>query len=213
MSQKSENEESSDPILDAMMERRTVVLGGDITLSSTSDVAKRLISLQMLSNDTINLIIDSSGGSLDAALRLCDLMTVVLTAPVRGIALGQCGSSATFIMLHCSERLGTPYSRFLIHSGTTNQIAIPMNHTTSENLEQLLREANVCKETLTQLYMKHLTPVTWTLKTTNAARRAFVQKLIARGDQKFDDHMSAEEAVKVGLIERVVHEKLDIFNY
>ncbi len=207
------NEESSDLILDAMMKRRTVVLGGEITHSSTSDVAKRLISLQMLSNDTINLVIDSSGGSLDAALRLCDLMTVVMTAPVRGIALGQCSSSATFIMLHCNERLGTPYSRFLVHSGTASEIAIPINHTTSENLEQLLHEVKETEETVTQLYMNCLTPAAWTKKTTNEARRGFVQKLIARGDQKFDEHMSAEEAVRAGLIERVVHEKLDIFNY
>ncbi len=199
-------------ILDGMMERRTVILSGEINHISTGEVGQRLISLQMQSNETINLIIDSGGGSMDAALRVCDLIATVMTAPVRGIALGECGSAATFVMLYCTERIGTPYSRFLIHSGTRSKITIPINQTTSENLEHLLRDAKATEEMVTRLYMSRLTPATWTEQTPNDARRKFVQDLIARGDQRFDDWMPAEAAVDVGLIERVMHNKLDIFS-
>ncbi len=208
----SKEDRPSNSILDGMMERRTVILSGEINHASTSEVGQRLISLQMQSNSPINLIIDSGGGSMDAALRLCDLMTTIMTAPVRGIALGECGSAATFVMLYCKERIGTPYSRFLIHSGTRSKITIPINQTTSENLEQLLRDVKATEEMVTKLYMSRLTPVRWTEQTSQDDRRKYVHELIGRGDQRFDDWMSAEEAVEVGLIERVTSEKLDIFH-
>jgi len=207
----TKEDKSKNPILDGMMDRRTVILSGEINHSSTGEVGQRLISLQMQSNNPINLIIDSGGGSVDAALHLCDLMTTIMTAPVRGIALGECGSAATFVMLYCKERIGTLYSRFLIHSGTRSKITIPINQTTSENLEQLLRDVKATEEMVTKLYMSRLTPARWTEQTPQDDRRAFVHQLIGRGDQRFDDWMSAEEAVEVGLIERVMSDKLDIF--
>ncbi|MEZ4200750.1 MAG: hypothetical protein R3B69_04210 [Candidatus Paceibacterota bacterium] len=42
-------------------------------------------------------------------------------------------------------------------------------------------------------------------------RREYVQKLIDRGDQPFDDWMSAEEAIEVGLVTEIINGKLDIF--
>lgn len=207
----SKEDKPSKPILDGMMDLRTVILSGEINHSSTGEVGQRLISLQMQSNSPINLIIDSGGGSMDAALCLCDLMTTIMTAPVRGIALGKCGSAATFVMLYCKERVGTPYSRFLIHSGTRSKITIPINQTTSENLEQLLRDVKATEKMVTRLYMSRLTPKKWSGETPDEERRSFVQSLIARGDQRFDDWMAAEEAVEVGLIERVITDRLDIF--
>lgn len=207
----SKEEKPHNPILDGMMERRTVILSGEITHLSTGEVGQRLIRLQMQSSSTINLIIDCGGGIMDAALRLCDLMTTIMTAPVRGIALGECGSAATFVMLHCKERIGTPYSRFLIHSGTRSKITIPIDQTTSENLGQLLRDVKATEELVTRLYMSRLTPAKWTEQTPDEERRTFVQSLIARGDQRFDDWMPVEEAVEIGLIQSVISDKLDIF--
>lgn len=206
------NEENDNPVFETFMARRTVILTGEINHQSIADVGQRLIGLQARSPDRINLIIDSSGGSMDAALRLCDLMSTVMTAPVRGIALGSCGSAATFVMLYCSERISTPFSRFLIHSGTRSKISIPIGQTTSENLEQLLREVKTTEEMVLNLYMSKLTPVAWSKeKQTDEKRREYVQKLIDRGDQPFNDWMPAEEAIEVGLVTEIVQGKLDIF--
>lgn len=204
-------EKQVNPIHEGLMKRRTVTLSGEINHESMTDAGQRLIQLQMQSNDRINLIIDSGGGGAGAALQLCDVINTVITAPVRGIAFGTCGSAATFIMLHCHERIATPYSRFLVHSGTRSRISIPINQTTSENLEQLLHEVKSVEEMVIKLYMEKLRPDHWTGKETNKVKREFVEKLISRGDQRFDEWMSAEEAVKIGLIERVVRDKLDIF--
>lgn len=207
-----ENDSTENSVLETFMARRTVILSGEINHQSIGEAGQRMITLQARSPDRINLVIDSGGGSVDAALRLCDLMSTVLTAPVRGIALGACGSAATFVMLHCNERISTPYSRFLIHSGTRSKISIPIGQTTSENLEQLLRDVKATEEMVLNLYMSKLTPYAWTKKEpTDEKRRKYVQKLIDRGDQRFDDWMSAEEAIEVGLVTKIVRGKLDIF--
>ena len=104
----SKKEYRINPTDEGLLYRRTIVLGGEINRNSIDYVGQRMIALQMQSSDWINLIIDSNGGSLEAALQLGDLITIILTAPVRGIALGNCGSAATFIMLHCQERISTP---------------------------------------------------------------------------------------------------------
>jgi len=198
-------------VLDGLMDSRTVVLGGKITFDSINEVILRLIELQLRSSDRINLIIDSGGGASDAALNLCDYITTVLAAPVRAIAIGDCGSAATFVILHCNERVSTPYSRFLIHSGSLSSVSIPINQTTSENLEQILRELKATEEKVLQLYMNRLTPVAWMDGSSEEVRRKYVQGLIDRGDQKFDDWLSAQEALEAGLIDGIVDAKLNIF--
>lgn len=210
--QKNENEVIIGTIPEVFMARRTVILSGEINRQSINDVGQRLISLQAHSTDPINLIIDSTGGSMNDALRLCDLMSIVMTAPVCGIAIGFCGSAATFIMLHCSERISTPYSKFLIHSGTKSNISIPIGQTTSENIEQVLKDVRASEEMVLNLYMRKLTPTAWVDgKPDDEEQRKYVQGLINRGDQNYDDWMSAGEAIEVGLITKITHDKLDIF--
>jgi ATP-dependent protease ClpP protease subunit len=207
-----QKEGRSNLVLDTFMSRRTVVLTGEINSQTIGETGQKLITLQARSSiDPINLVIDCLGGSINEALYLCDLISTVMTAPVHGIALGQCGSAATFIMLHCEERTGTPYSRFLIHSGTWSKISIPIGQATSENLKQILQEVNATEQMVLDLYMNRLTPPHWVEETTPEEKEQFVLNLIKRGDQDFDDRMSAKDAVKAGLITSITHGKLNIF--
>jgi ATP-dependent protease ClpP protease subunit len=187
-------------VKDIFMRRRTVLLVGEINKELVADIAERLLRLQDKSAESINLLIDSSGGELRAALQLCDFISHVLTVPVRGIAYGRCNSAATFVMLHCAERLSTPYAGFLIHSGTIDGISISVSNTTPVEIEQLLAESRATEEEVVSLYMRKLKKT-----------RDEVQKLIAKGDQRFDHTKSAEQAIEIGLIERIVEGKLDIF--
>lgn len=123
-----------------------------------------------------------------------------MTAPVRGIAIGACHSAATFIMLHCHERLCTPHAKFVIHSGTMSEIAISMNDTTAKNLEDLLAEGKATTELVIKLYMSKL-----------GRSREEVMGYIGRGDQEFNGAMLAEEAVSIGLVQKIVDGRLDIF--
>jgi ATP-dependent protease ClpP protease subunit len=81
-------------------------------------------------------------------------------------------------MLHCNERVSTPYSEFVIHSGMVSQISIPIKPTSLEDLEQLLKEVKAAEERVIQL---------------------------------FNERLSAEEAVEVGLVTEIIGEKLDIY--
>lgn len=206
-----DKDDAASRLLDGLNKRRTVVLHGKITDELIGNLGRQLLLLQIDSSEPINMIIDSGGGSTIPALQLCDMMKAMLKAPVHGIALGSCGSAATLVMLHCSKRVSTPYSRFLIHSGTFSQISVPINQTTSDHLKQLLKEAESADESVLKIYEKYLTPKTWTEATSAAEKREYVKQLIGRGDQRFDSWLLAEEAVECGLIESIVTENLDIF--
>lgn len=143
----TQEEIKSDAISDALMARRTVVLSGKICRETVDPVGKRLLTLQARSNDPIYLIIDSGGGYAEVALNLCDLIDTLLTAPVKGVVFGRCGSAATFVLLHCTERLGARYSHYFIHSGMRNEISLPINQvTSSDDLEHLLKESERWKK-------------------------------------------------------------------
>jgi len=201
----------SHAILEGLMERRTILLTGEIDEKEVNDTRRRLLVLQTRSNEPITLLIDSAGGCTMSALHLCDFMTTLMTAPIRGIALGNCKSAATFIMLHCNPRLGTRHSRFLIHSGS-RKLSISINHTTTEQVEQILRDSRTTEKAILRLYMERLTPREWEdTHPTEDERREFVEHMIKRGDQRFDYTLTAEEALKIGLIQEIVPGKLDIF--
>lgn len=206
------NEHSlSNQIVEGLMRRRTVVLSGEINPESARLLGQQMLALQIESSEPIKLLIDSCGGSIFQALQICDAMTTLIKAPVTGVAFGSCGSAATLIMLHCKERQSSRNSRFLIHSGNISQVSFTVNHTTQENLEQLMREAKAVDNKMMSVYEKYLTPTNWTSDKTQEEKRDFVRALIKRGDQKFDDWMSAEEAIECGLITTII-EKLDIFD-
>ena len=204
--------DAPNPILEGMMSRRTVFMEGELTPKLMSDVSSRMLELQLRSHDPINLIINSGGGHVFPALALCDLMTDFMTAPVRGIVKGSYGSAATFIILHCHERVATRYSRFLLHSGNRGGIALPIGSATSKMAEQLVRDIKGVEDIVMEQYIERLTPTAWKKKKPSAPKqREYVQTLLDRGDQDYDGWMSAREAIEVGLITDIITKKLDIF--
>lgn len=184
-----------------LMKRRTIGIGDSFDRESIADVTRRMLQLESESNERMTLLINSNGGKMYTALELCDLMTHLFTAPVRGITVGQCYSAATLILLHCTERLSMPNTLFLIHSGSFNDISFSADKATEQNAQDLLKESKFVADMLTKLYMKRL-----------GKDKKFVESLISRGDQRFNETMSAEEALEVGLVERIITEKLDIFS-
>lgn len=197
---------------DIMMRHRTLALTGDINPESTGDILVRMIELQGESSSPINLIIDTNGGQTDYALQLCDFMSLVIKAPIRGIALGACGSAATFILLHCNERLCTPNTRFSVHTGTRSGISVNIEESAAKKLKQLLKSLRENKKVTMGIYMDKLTPPAWEGKIiSDKKKRKFVQKLVDRGDQTFNSWMSATEAIEAGLVTSIVRENLEIF--
>lgn len=207
------SDEKPNPVLEKMMGRRTVALSGTITQDSMTEVGKRLLNLQAISAEPINLLMDSGGGDIYAALKLCDMMNFLLSAPVTGIAVGECGSAATVIMLHCTKRAATPHSRFLVHSGNKHGLSFCVNEAGAKEIEHLLKEMKAVEERVLKIYRNKLTPAVWREREpSHEERKDFVRQLVSRGDQRFDKWLTVEEAIAVGLIQQIVPDKLDIFS-
>ncbi len=206
------SEEKPNLIEQGLFKRRTILLAGDITPESTTKAERQLLELQLQSEDTATLIINSGGGSTYDALRLCTVIKTILTIKIRGVVIERCGSAATFVLLHCHERIGTPYCHYLIHSGSRSKITIPVGQNTSDQLEQLLLSTRTVEEEVIGMYMRCLTPPSWKDRNvTEEEKRDFVQKLIDRGDQRFNADLSNKEALAAGLIERVEEGNIGIF--
>ena len=191
-------EEADVELRDILMKQRTILLG-EINHKSVGDVVRRLLILQSRSADRINLLIDSEGGEITAAFKLCDTIECLITAPVRGIAIVSCKSAATFVLMHCDERIATPNADFLIHSGKMSGITVMLNHTTQTELEHLLAESKASTERMIRMYMQKL----------HKSRRETVL-LFGRGDRRFNGTISAPEAVKLGLIQSI-ETRLNVF--
>lgn len=196
-----ENNDLDNALDKHLVERRTVFLRGEISRDIADSIRGKLLLLQSISSDPVHLLIDSGGGSIVYALRISDFISSVLAAPVRGIVIGDCFSAATLVLLHCSQRLCTPNATFLIHSSTqVVEVALIADKGTKNSIESLYRDVKRTKEMATQVYMAKL-----------GLSRTKVERLLKRGDQRFDDQLHATDALQLGLVEEIVDGKLNIF--
>lgn len=195
-----ENEEIEALVQNRLQENRTLLLGDDIDWEQSNELCRKMLVMECQSNEPINLVINSSGGELYAALQACDIMEHVLASPVHGLVLGQCSSAATFILLHCTKRSCTPHSRFLIHSGTTNT-SFRIDDTSEKNLQRLLQECRQDREMVIDLYKRKL-----------GIKQKKVEMLLARGDREFGEYLSSSEALDLGLVQEVIEGKVSFLS-
>ena len=182
------------PIVDYLMERRTLLLEGPINERMLKDLRNRMLHLEQQDPaQAITINIDCGGGETFPSLHFCDFIEFQLKVPVHGVVTGLCGSSATFILLHCVERSGFPHSRFLIHSSEMGGVALKTNPASRTIREQLNADLEATHEQVTQMYMRKL-----------KLSREEVESLTQRGEQAFNAEMWAPEALKIGLIQKIV---------
>lgn len=192
--------DATDPIAEGMLRRRVAGLIGGIKPKQTADLLGNLTRLQLESLDPINLVIDSAGGDADEAFAVHDFIRYMMTAPVHALVLGTCDSAATFVLLACESRRSMPHAHFMIHSGTISNISMKLDRMSEPRAEMLLAEMKTYSEYISDFYCGAL----------NLPRER-IDKLIARGDQQFNNKLSAKEALEVGLITEIVKERLPIF--
>lgn len=94
---------------------RSLLLFGDVDEDWYLDLRKRTLELLYSSNEPINLLIDSRGGSVRFGYYAHDWLTA-LPCAVHTYAVGQCYSSGFDIFLAGERRLALPHSLFLIHN-------------------------------------------------------------------------------------------------
>ena len=174
-------------IYSRLLKERIVFLTGEVNDEVASLICAQLLFLEAENPDKeISFYINSPGGVVTAGLAILDTMNYI-KCPVSTVCLGQACSMGS-LLLTCGEkgrRFALPNARVMIHQpsgGFQGQ---------ATDMEIHVKEILAIKKRLNQIYVEQTGK---TLKEIEAAMER-------------DNFMTAEEALKFGLIDAVVHKK------
>ena len=164
-----------------MLKDRIVFLSGEINDASANIVVSELLYLDNQSNEDIYLYINSPGGSITSGMSIYDTMNFVKSKVIT-IGLGMCASMAAFLLSSGNERFALPNTEIMIHQpiggaqgqATDIKIAAERIIKLKEKLNKIL--AKNTKQNLTKIME----------------------------DTERDNFLSADEALKYGLIDKII---------
>ena len=188
--QTSKGERSYD-IFSRLLKDRIIFLAEDVNPTSASLVVAQLLFLESEDPDReISLYINSPGGSITDGMAIVDTMNYI-KCPVSTICVGMAASMGAVLLTSGTKgrRFATPNAEILIHqpliggggiSGQTTEIKIHADHMvkTREKLNKLLSE-------------KTGQPIE-----------------VIEKDTERDHYMTAEEALKYGLIDGIMEKRI-----
>jgi len=178
-----------DPLLVKMLKTRTILLSGEINKELAEKTIRQLLLLEDMNNDPIRIFIDSPGGDADAGYAIFDMIRFV-KPQVWTIGMGLVASAAAIIQLASPKdmRVGLPNSHYLIHQPLSGIRGV------ATDIEIHAKELEKLRGKINQLIAQETgNPVSQVEKDTDR-----------------DYWMNAEEAVKYGLISRVVASRDEI---
>ncbi len=172
-----------------LFKSRFVTIFGEINDRSARAACERLIALSEESDAPIHVLISSPGGHVESGDAIHDIIRFV-RAPVTTIGTGWVASAGTHIFLAAPKdrRVCLPNTRFMIHQpgggagGQASDIAIHAK-------EILKTRERIAREVSTETGQP-------------------LEKVMA--DMERDFWMSAEEAVKYGIVSRVINHQKDL---
>jgi len=176
--------ERSYDIYSRLLKDRIVMLGTEIDDDVANTIVAQLLFLESEDPDKdINLYVNSPGGSVTAGLAIYDTMQYV-KCPVSTICVGQAASMGALLLLAGAKgkRYALPNSRIMIHQplgGAQGQ---------ASDIDIQAKEILRLRSYINGLFVKH---------TGHSIER--IEK-----DTERDNFMSAEDAVKYGLIDKVL---------
>ena len=183
--QTSKGERSYD-IFSRLLKDRIIYLGEDVNPTTSSLIVAQMLFLESEDPDKeIFFYINSPGGSITDGMAIVDTMNYI-KCPVTTVCVGLAASMGAVLLAagEKGKRYATPNSEILIHqplisgglSGQTTEIKIHADHMvkTREKLNKLLSEKT--GQTLEQI----------------------------EKDTERDHYMTAEEALKYGLIDEII---------
>ncbi|GAB6090714.1 ATP-dependent Clp protease proteolytic subunit [Spirochaeta dissipatitropha] len=191
LEEKQENpkEQGNDILMTKMMETRSILLSGEVNKELAERVVRQLLLMESASDDPIKVFIDSPGGDVDAGYAIFDMLRFV-KPDIYTIGMGLVASAGALILLAApaERRIGLPNSHYLIHQPLSG---IRGNAT---EIEIHAREIERTKVKLNELIAEE-----------TGQKLEKVQK-----DTDRDYWMSATEAKEYGLIDRIIHTRLDL---
>ena len=179
--------ERSYDIYSRLLQDRIVLLSGEVNDESANLIVAQLLFLQAQDpKKTINMYINSPGGSVTAGLAIYDTMQFI-SCPVATYCIGQAASMGAVLLTAGAKgkRFALPNARIMIHQpwgGAEGK---------ASDIEITAREIMRLKEKLNRILADH------------SGRK--YEKVVADTDR--DYFMSSDEAAKYGLIDKVLTPK------
>ena len=175
--------ERSFDIYSRLLKDRIVFLGGEIDDDTANLVVAQLLFLEMENPDSdISLYINSPGGSVTAGMAIYDTMNYI-KPDVRTVCIGMAASMGAFLMMagKKGKRLALPNSEIMIHQ--------PLGGAQGQATDVAIRAE-------------------WLMKTKEKMTRMMSEMTgqdieRVKQDVERDYFMSAEEALKYGIIDEI----------
>lgn len=180
---KKDDMNCSQDVISYLYHKRIIFLDEEINHKTTTLVVSQLIYLDSLSHDDIQLYINSPGGSVTDAKGIIDTMNFI-KSDVRTICIGEASSAAVLIATSGAKgkRCSLPSTYFMIHqpssgiSGKATDIKVMSTH-----IEEVKKDINTLLAKQTGQDIKRI-----------------------RKDTEVDFYLTADEALKYGLIDQII---------
>lgn len=185
-------EKPEEKILERLLRSRTILISSAIDEMTVDKVIKNLVLMEEDDPDKpISVYINSPGGGADSGFAIYDMLRFV-RPKVRTICTGICASSGVIIFLGGDKgmRLSLPNSRFLIHEPRVLSAAYGLAADLAITAKELLKIKDRFNAIVAEATGKEA-------------------EAIAK-DVKRDFWLSAEEAMKYGLVDRIVTTREEI---
>lgn len=189
--QTSRGERSFD-IYSRLLKERIIFLTGEVNDDVSSLVCAQMLFLESENpKKDIYMYINSPGGVVTSGMAMYDTMQYI-SCDVNTLCIGQACSMGSLLLTGgaAGKRAALPHSRIMIHqpSGGAQGKASDIEIQANEILKM--------KKMLNELYVKH-----------TGQKLSVIEKAMDR-----DNFMSPEEALKFGLIDRIVENREEIKN-
>ena len=184
--EKEEFKSLQDRIDNTILESRRIFFSEQIDNLTAHDAIRKIWYLELTNpGKPIILIINSPGGSIDAGFAVWDQVKMI-TSPIITLITGIAASVGSVLSLCASpgKRYATEHARIMIHQPS---ISGPVTGQATD-LEIHAKEIIKTKNLLVDLYMEQ-----------TGKKKAEVEKALDR-----DTWMSVDEALKFGLLDKVV---------
>ena len=181
--EKSNMGERAYDIYSRLLKDRIIILSGEIDDNLANSIVAQLLYLDSINNDTINLYINSPGGSITAGMAIYDTMNFI-KSDVSTICIGMAASMAAFLLSSGKKgkRFCLPNSEVMIHQ--------PLGGAQGQ-----ATEIKIAAERILKLKNK--------LNTILAKNTGKSLKQIER-DTERDNFMDSNEAFEYGIVDKVL---------
>lgn len=182
------NKESEAALTDKLYKNRIIVIAEEISKASYSAFFKQIIAMDSESSDPITIYVNSPGGDAYSGLAFYDVLQYVKSlVTIIGTGLVASAAALLYLAVPRERRLSLPNTRYLIHQPLL-QASEDSPYMTSIQIDIEAEEMERLRDRFDSLI----------------AEATGITKEEAREATERDNWLDAEEAIKAGIVGRVI---------